>query len=154
MSTDAGRSRRMLSTREEAEDFLASFTATMSELQAVLEHETEELTAGRIRSALSQEERKGKLAAGYLRGLELARSNAVALARFAPGAVGRLKEAHGGFRASLDRNQAVLATAKAVSEGLVKGVADEMAKRTRPSGYGAAAAGRATVAPLSHSSRI
>jgi hypothetical protein len=149
------RERRSIATREEADRFLAAFADTMGELERVLEHETRELSAGRIRSGLSQEERKGALAAGYLQGLEHARANAVAIARLAPEAASRLKEAHHGFRAALERNQAVLATARAVSEGLVKGVAEEMAKRTRPAGYGDAAPPvRATAGPLVYSGRI
>lgn len=143
--------RRSIATREEAERFLSVFADTMSELERVLEHETAELSAGRIQSGLAQEGRKSALAAGYLQGLEHARANAVALARFAPEHASRLKAAHVGFRAALDRNQTVLATARAVSEGLVKGVAEEMAKNLRPAAYGQAAPQRETAAPLVYS---
>lgn len=150
----SGPARRSIATQDEAERFLAAFAETMDELGGVLELETSEIAAGRIGAGLAQEARKSALAAGYLQGLELARANAVAIARFAPEAAGRLKDAHLGFRAALERNQAVLATAKAVSEGLVKGVAEEMAKQTRPAGYGSAAPARGGAAPLVYSGRI
>ena len=56
--------RRSIVTREEAERFLAAFAGTMSELERVLDRETAELAAGRIRSGLAEEARKGALAAG------------------------------------------------------------------------------------------
>jgi hypothetical protein len=150
----ARQERRSIATRDEAEGFLASFSRTMGELEEVLLHETREIEAGRIRSGLSQEERKSALAAGYLQGLEHARANAIAIARFAPEAASRLKDAHHGFRAALEHNQQVLATARAVSEGLVKGVAEEMAKQTRPSGYGVAPPARPAAGPLVYSGRF
>ena len=146
--------RRSIATRDEAESFLAAFSRTMGELEEVLQIETREIEAGRIRAGLSQEERKGLLAAGYLQGLEHARANAIAIARFAPEAAARLKDAHLGFRTALEHNQQVLATARAVSEGLVKGVAEEMAKQTRPSGYGVVPPSRPAAGPLVYSGRF
>ena len=148
------RERRAIATREEAERFLAAFAETMADLERVLDRETAELSAGRVRSALAEEARKSVLAAGYMQGLQDARANAVSLARFAPEQAARLKAAHGGFRAALERNQAVLETARAVSEGLVKGVADEIAKASRPAGYGHAAAPRGSATPLAYSGRF
>jgi len=153
--TAAARTRPSITTREEAESFLEAFAATMGELEQVLERESAELAAGRIRAGLAEEARKSALAAGYLQGLEHARSNAVALARFAPEAAARLKEAHIGFRDALARNQAVLETAKSVSEGLVKGVAEEMSKQTRPAGYGQSPRpSRPSAGPLVYSGRF
>lgn len=152
--SEPSRERRSIATIEEAEHFLTVFADTMGELEQVLDRETAELSAGRIQSALSLEARKSALAAGYLKGLEHARANAVALARFAPERAGRLKDAHVGFRAALARNQTVLETARAVSEGLVKGVADEMAKNSRPAGYGQAAPAKTSAAPIAYSGRF
>ncbi|TDR93146.1 hypothetical protein [Enterovirga rhinocerotis] len=154
MQPQLGRERPSIGGPEEAERVLAAFAGTIAELESVLDAETEDLSSGRIRSALSREERKSDLAAGYLRGLELVRANAVALARFAPEAAGRLRHAHRGFRAALERNQAVIATARAVSEGLVKGVADEMARQSRPAGYGVSTPQPATGSPLVYSRRF
>lgn len=150
-----GRSRPSVTTREEAERFLEAFAGMMGELEQVLERESAGLAAGRIQAALAEEVRKSALAAGYLQGLEHARANAVALARFAPDAAARLKDAHTGFRAALERNQAILETTKSVSEGLVKSVAEEMSKQTRPAGYGQASVpSRPSAAPLVYSGRF
>ena len=146
--------RRSIVTREEAERFLAAFADTMSELQEVLDHETAELSAGRVRSALAREERKGALASGYLKGLEHARANAVALARFAPEAAHRLKDAHAGFRTALARNQAVLETGRAVSDGIFRGVAVVWVKLCRPAAFGGTPSPRSSAAPLVYSGRF
>ena len=48
-----------------------------------------------------------------------------------------LKRRHEDFRALLQINLTVLATAHAVSEGIMRGVSDELARKTAPSTYGA-----------------
>ena len=91
---------------------------------------------GESATGLAEEARKSELASAYMRGLEAVKANAIALARFAPEALARLKAAHGAFGRVVETNQTVLATARAVSENLVKGVADEMNRLSRPQGYG------------------
>ena len=141
-------------SREDAERFVAAFAGTMTRLEGVLAEETAHLAAGRIREGLAREAEKSELAAGYLQGLEHAKANAVALARFAPAAVAALRGAHERFRAAVVANQAVVATARAVSEGLVKSVADEVARQARPRGYGSASPVNAPARPLVFSARL
>jgi hypothetical protein len=124
-------------SRDDAERLVFNVTAAMAALERVLETETEHLQAGRIRDGLAEEARKTDLAGAYLRGLEACKSNAVALARFVPEHIETLKLAHSGFRRAVDRNQAVIATARAVSEGLVRGLAEEMTRAANPQIYGA-----------------
>jgi hypothetical protein len=119
----------------EAEQLVAGVLETMTDLEALLETETAHVRVGRFREGLSQELRKNELAASYIQGLEAIKANAVALARFAPDALERLKTAHARFGRTVDANQIVLATARAVSESLVKGIADEMNRHSRPQGY-------------------
>jgi hypothetical protein len=126
-----------VSNREDAERLVFNVTATMASLERVLETETEHLQAGRIRDGLAQEQRKSELAGAYLRGLEACKSNAVALARFTPEHIETLKLAHSGFRRAVERNQTVIATARSVSEGLVRGLAEEMNRAANPQVYGA-----------------
>ncbi len=126
---------RILS-REDAERLVASVLATMGDLEKVLASETDHIRVGRIRDGLAEEARKSELASAYMRGLETVKANAIALARFAPEALEKLKAAHAGFGRAVETNQTVLATARAVSESLVKGVADEMNRQSRPQGYG------------------
>jgi hypothetical protein len=85
------------------------------------------------------------------------KANAVALARFAPGALDELKKAHLTFGKTVEANQIVLATARAVSETLVKGIAEEMGRQAKPQVYapaGQAAPRHAPSAPLLVSKRF
>ena len=58
-------------------------------------------------------------------------------AKDAPEALAQLERKHDEFRALLQINLTVLATAHAVSEGIMRGVSDELARKTAPSTYGA-----------------
>jgi hypothetical protein len=122
--------------RDDAERLVAGVLATMGDLEKVLAAETAHVRVGRIRDGLAEEAKKSELASAYMRGLEAVKANAIALARFAPDALDRLKAAHAGFGRAVETNQTVLATARAVSESLMKGVAEEMNRLSRPQGYG------------------
>ena len=61
-----------------------------------------------------------------------------------------LRRRHEGLQAMLQTNMTVLATAHAVSEGIIRGVSSEIARRHTPSTYGAG--GRAN-APNPRASR-
>ena len=63
----------------------------------------------------------------------------VALARFVPDQVKRLKDAHLAFQSLIETNQIVLATARAVSESIVRDLAADANKPMRANGYGPAA---------------
>jgi hypothetical protein len=59
------------------------------------------------------------------------------LTKGAPEALAQLQRKHNEFRALLQINLTVLATAHAVSEGIMRGVSDELARKAAPSTYGA-----------------
>jgi hypothetical protein len=146
-----------VSSRTEAEQLVAGVLGTMTDLEALLEAETGHVRVGRFREGLSQEAKKSELSALYIQGLEAVKGNAVALARFAPEALDRLKKAHLAFRSVVETNQVVLATARAVSEMLVKSIADEMNRQARPQVYAPAghpAPRNAPSAPLVVSKRL
>ena len=124
-----------VTSRDEAERLVVGVLATMQDLQRVLEGETAQIRVGRLRDGLAEEARKSELAATYLRGLEAVKANAVALARFAPEAVERLRKGHAGFSRIVAANQAVIATARAVSESLIKSLSDEVNRAARPQTY-------------------
>ncbi|HYF55238.1 MAG TPA: hypothetical protein VEA41_13350 [Salinarimonas sp.] len=128
-----------VATREEAGRLVAEVLDGLAQLEKLVEVETANLRAGRIREALSEQERKAELSGLYLRGLEAVKANAVALARFVPGDVERLKAAHASFGRAIEVNQVVLPTARAVSESLVRGIAEEMNRASAPQGYGSPA---------------
>lgn len=143
--------RRSVATRTQSEALVAEVRSVMAELGRVLDTESAHLAAGRIGDGLAQAQVKSDLAAAYMRALETCKANAVALARLAPEAVRELRHDHEAFRRRVERSQAVIATARAVSESLVKSLAAEVDRVSRPRGYApptAAPARRANAAPL------
>lgn len=129
-----------VTTRPEAATLVRSVLATMEELSAVLEAETEHVRVGRLREGLAQEDRKASLTGEYLKGLQAVKANAVALARVAPDLVEDLKRTHARFDSVVAANRTVLGTARAVSESIVKGIVDTLNQRERPATYGPGAA--------------
>ncbi|WP_293798269.1 hypothetical protein [uncultured Bosea sp.] len=108
-------------------------------LSHLVGEETELVRAGRLPEAMTREPRKTELAGIYMRGVEQVKLNAVALARFVPDQVKRLKDAHLAFQGLIETNQIVLATARAVSESIVRDLAADANKPMRANGYGPAA---------------
>jgi hypothetical protein len=127
--------RPRITSLAEARDLVDAVVATLNSLAHVIGEETQLMRDGRIGDALDREPRKTELAGRYMRGLEVVKANAVALARFVPDEVQRLKGAHIAFGDLLDTNQAVLATARAVSETIVRDLAREAGRTTQAQGY-------------------
>ncbi|MDF2601719.1 MAG: hypothetical protein K0Q54_4542 [Methylobacterium brachiatum] len=122
--------------RVTAEALVGGVLANMAALEAVLAVEAAHVRAGRLREGLAAAEPKAALAAAYMQGLEVAKANAVALKRFNPDGVETLRAAHRRFTAAVEANQSVLDSARSVSEGLIKSLADEIGRAQVPSGYG------------------
>jgi hypothetical protein len=138
-------------TQADAAALIKDIRATMAALEKVLTIETEHVRVGRLNDGLSQEERKSELTTHYLQGLETLKANAVALARFAPQGLELLKKDHTAFAQVIATNQLVLATARAVSESLVKGIAEELGRGGQSQAYrpaGAPAARPTGATPL------
>ena len=110
--------------------------SVMGELETVLARETEHVRAGRLREGLAEDGLKADLSARYAKGVAALKANAVALARFAPAEVDGLKAAHRRFAAAVETNQLVLATARTVSESLMRNLSDSLKKSTTPQVYG------------------
>lgn len=122
----------------EARALIEAVLEALAALAHVVGEETGLLRAGKLPEAMAREPRKTELAGIYMRGVEQVKLNAVALARFAPEQVRRLKAAHLDFQALIDTNQVVLATARAVSEAIMRDLATDANKPTRAPGYGPA----------------
>ena len=127
----------------------------MADLEIALERQTALVGAGRIREGLADEAGKTELSAAYLLNLQHAKANVVALARFAPEELRAFRARQAEFERIVDRNQTVLATARTVSESLIRGLAEEMERNVRPNGYGTVRAHPvATASPLVFSGRF
>ncbi len=71
------------------------------------------------------------------------------IAKSLPDALDTLRKRHEAFHALLQINLTVLATAHAVSEGIIRGVSDELARKRAPSTYGASGRANAPSAKAS-----
>ncbi len=134
---------RPISTLGEAQHAIANLERIMDGLLATVEQETALVRGGKISDAANLEEAKSELAGRYLAETERLKASKDFLGRCLPEALAALRRRHDAFHAILQMNLTVLATAHAVSEGIVRGVSDEINRTQVPQTYGAS--GRATV---------
>lgn len=126
----------------EAEQVIETLNAITDRLVETIEQETKHVRAGRLREAADLGDLKAELAHRYAAESSRLMANRVLIARSQPEAYAALRERHNDFQALLQTNMTVLATAHAVSEGIIRGVSGELARKRAPSTYGAS--GRAT----------
>jgi len=120
--------------RKLAEDLMDAMNA----LLALIERETELVRAGKVREAMTLESKKQELSRNYVGAVSQLKANQAQLAKSAPELLSTLHRHHDAFRAMLQVNLTVLATAHAVSESVVRGVNAEIQKRNVPNTYTAA----------------
>jgi hypothetical protein len=141
------------STPAEARKLAENLVEAMSALLAVIERETELVRAGNVREAMKLETRKSELSRRYVSTVSHLKASQKYLAASAPELLTTLHRHHDVFRSMLQINLTVLATAHAVSEGIVRGVNTEIQRRNIPNTYTAAGQraqpGRANITPLS-----
>jgi hypothetical protein len=115
----------------------------MDALLALIEQETELVRTGRLSDVAQLEPNKAELARLYMADAALVKTHTAFLALKLPTMVEALRRRHDTFQALLQINLTVLATAHAVSEGIIRGAAGELARNTAPKTYGMS--GRANV---------
>lgn len=125
-------------TSAEARKLAEDLMDAMNALLALIERETELVRAGKVREAMMLESRKQELSRNYVGAVGQLKANQVQLAKSAPELLSTLHRHHDAFRAMLQVNLTVLATAHAVSESVVRGVNAEIQKRNVPNTYTAA----------------
>jgi hypothetical protein len=129
----------------EAQGLIAHIAEVMDMLVGVLQQETELVRGGRLSAAGQLQVAKNDLTRHYIADTLRLRASRPQLSQLLPTeTLAALHEHHERFRALLQINLTVLATAHAVSEGIIRGVSGEMARKSVPQVYGAS--GR-TVAP-------
>jgi hypothetical protein len=121
----------------EAERAVASLEKIMDRLVATVEEETARVRAGKLRDAVELDEVKVELARAYAAETDRVKAAKDIIASSLPEALERLRQRHDAFRALLQTNLTVLATAHAVSEGIIRGVSGELTRKQAPSTYGA-----------------
>ena len=136
----------------EARKLAEALLQTMDALLKLIEQETELVRAGKIREAILLDSAKSDLSRRYVSAIAGLRANQRYMAQATPDLLATLHRHHDTFRAMLQVNLTVLATAHAVSEGIVRGVNGEMQRRAAPSTYTASGnrstAGTRHAAPL------
>jgi hypothetical protein len=134
------------STPAEARKLAENLMDVMSALLGVIERETELVRAGKIREAMAFEPQKTELSRRYVNVVAHMKASQEYLSQAAPELLTTLHRHHDVFRAMLQINLTVLATAHAVSESIVRGVNTEVQRRNIPNTY-TAAGRRATPGP-------
>jgi hypothetical protein len=127
----------MASTPAEARKLAENLMEVMSALLDVIERETELVRAGKIREAMTYEAKKTDFARRYATTVAHLKASQKYLSQASPELLKTLHRHHDVFRAMLQINLTVLATAHAVSESIVRGVNTEMQRRNIPNTYGA-----------------
>jgi hypothetical protein len=122
---------------DEAARAVANLNTIMDRLVETVEQETARVRVGRLRDALERDETKVELARAYAAETERVAAAKGLIAQSLPDVLDRLRKRHDAFRALLQTNLTVLATAHAVSEGIIRGVSGELARKQAPSTYGA-----------------
>jgi hypothetical protein len=133
-----------ITTNAEAESAIDELSGLIEKMSDLLAQETDLVRAGRLRSACEIEPAKKELAARIYTAGEQLKANSAFLMRAVPARCAALKGVQEAFRAVVQRNMIVLATAHAVSEGIVRRLSGDLAKKASPHVYGST--GR-TVAP-------
>lgn len=128
---------RPIASAGEAEQVIVNLGRIMDALLETVGEETSLVRAGKLRQATDLEAAKSELASRYLFETERLKVSRNLVAQKLPDRVAELRRRHDEFHALLQINLTVLATAHAVSEGIVRGVADELNRKQVPQGYGA-----------------
>lgn len=126
-----------IGTADEAERVLDNLNTIMDRLIETVEAETAHMRKGRLRDALALESEKQELAARYAAESGRVQVSSGMIAKALPQALAKLRDRHTAFQALLQTNLTVIATAHAVSEGIIRGVSGELARKQTPSTYGA-----------------
>jgi len=136
------------SSPSEARELAGVLLEAMSALLGVIERETELVRAGKLREAMALGPNKTDLSRRYVAVVGQFKASQKYLAQATPELLTSLHRHHDTFRAMLQINLTVLATAHAVSESIVRGVNTEMQRRNIPDTY--TSAGRRAVPGSRH----
>ncbi|MEA2927590.1 MAG: hypothetical protein QOG38_18 [Hyphomicrobiales bacterium] len=134
-----------IDTAAEAENLVRHLLAAMDALVATVGEETAFVRAGKLKDAAALETTKTELTRLYIADTAQVKANLAVISREVPDLLAALRKQHDTFNALLQINLTVLATAHAVSEGLIRGAAAEVARKAAPQTYGMS--GRPTAPP-------
>jgi hypothetical protein len=124
-------------TGAEADLLISHLLDVMDALLDMVEEETRLVRAGKLDQVATLEQSKAELSRLYLADMQRIKANQPNIATLAPARLEDLRKRHDEFRAVLQINLTVLATAHAVSESIMRGVSEELARKAQPQAYGA-----------------
>lgn len=119
----------------DARRIAATLTEAMDGLLAIIERETELVRAGKITDALRLDRDKSDLSKQYVAAINSVKASQPYMTAATPDVLAALQRHHEVFRAMLQINLTVLATAHAVSEGIIRGVNSEIQRKNAPQTY-------------------
>ena len=128
---------RPVASPAEGERLIKHLLEVMDALLGTVEEETALVRAGKLAEAAKLEAVKAELSGMYIGDTARIRASQVYLNQVAPALAAELRKRHDVFRAVLQMNLTVLATAHAVSESIMRGVSSELARKATPQAYGA-----------------
>lgn len=134
-----------IATPQDALALVAGLRATMAELTGVLAEETALIRAARLKAAQPLEARKAELSRRYLADLGRMKLHRDVVRAHAGKGLATLEADHAVLQEALEVNLAVLATAHAVAEGIIRHVSTAVEAKRAPTVYGAN--GRTTAPP-------
>jgi|SRR5579862_373859 len=137
-----------ITSAAEAEQAVATVTALIEKLSDLVERETALVRAGQMRTATHLGREKSQLAGELYASGERLKANAKFVLKTAPARCAALARLQETFRGVVQKNLIVLATTHAVSEGIVRRLSGDLARKTSPQLYGAS--GRATAPHPKH----
>jgi hypothetical protein len=126
-----------IANQSEAQQVIGHLSDVMDALIGVVEEETKLVRAGRLTAVAQLRGPKTDLARHYLAAAARLQASHGYLSKALPGVLQVLRERHNTFRAILQVNLTVLATAHAVAEGIIRGVSEEINRKAAPQVYGA-----------------
>lgn len=127
----------IVTTPAEAEQAIAQVADLIEKLHGLVEQETVLVHAGKVRKAAALGPAKSQLAGALFAAGEVLKANAKFLLQAAPAPAAALQRLQEKFRAVLQKNMIVLATSHAVSEGIVRRLSGDLARKSSPQVYGA-----------------
>lgn len=125
----------MNAAASDAQICAATLRDSMVDLKALIDEETGLIRVGNLTATAQLEPKKSEASRRYVAAVLKARLVQPLMARLIPDVLQSLQTQHDALRAALQINMTVLATAHAVSEGVIRGVNAEVQRRNAPQTY-------------------
>ncbi|SON56224.1 This family includes the FlgN protein and export chaperone involved in flagellar synthesis [Hartmannibacter diazotrophicus] len=126
-----------ITSSSDAQNLIAAFSNSMTQLSDLLEREADLVRSGKLKAAGELASVKQEMAGTYVNLMLETKAQVEKLGQYAPVQVQKLRKQHHLFKANLQVNMAVIATAHEIAEDLMRQTARAVEKTNRPQLYGA-----------------